>query len=63
MILIYAKGDTWYAKHTGDDKRDVMALFDTDTLPTPFKTTMSLLEVVTELQEKNPNTTVRGIRQ
>ena len=36
MLVIKANGGIWTVEHTGEDRAEVVRLFGTDTLPTPF---------------------------
>ena len=47
------------ARYTGEMKRDIEMLFQTDTLPTAFDQAVSKEIVVAELQKRNPGITVK----
>jgi len=59
MIEIMLIRGHWMARYTGEMKRDIEMLFQTDTLPTAFDQAVSKEIVVAELQKRNPGITVK----
>ena len=51
--------DVWYATHEGPGAREIMRLFGTVKLPTPFHVSTSQDEVRARIQALNPDAQVR----
>jgi len=49
---------SWLARHTGAGADDVMALFGTNVLPTPFSASVSPDVVLARIEELNPDAQV-----
>ena len=52
LMFIYRSGDLWHASKPGDE--GWLELFDSDTLPTPYRAETPPEQVVAELRSRNP---------
>ena len=58
MIQIIRGESTYLAKYSGRDKEKITRLFGTDTLPTPYRTSMDIWSVAEKIQILNPESNV-----
>lgn len=58
MIELMLVEGHWMARYSGELKREIEALFQTDTLPTAFCDKMPRERVIDELQKRNPDITI-----
>ncbi len=58
-ITLKQVGGMWMARHTGPHSRDIVSLFGTDTLPTPFSSSVPVRQVVAELLVNNPGANIK----
>ena len=58
-ILIHLGEQGWLATFAGPQAPEIIDLFGTDTLPTPYTASTALATVIAEIQAKNPDAVVR----
>lgn len=58
-IQLFQEGGAWVAKYVGPHKKQIVDLFGTDTLPTPFTVGAESGRVLSEIQRLNPKVPVR----
>lgn len=54
-IKVVLLGEVWHAVFEGEHRQDIVDVFGTDTLPTPFRQPISVDEVIKDLKRKNPD--------
>jgi len=57
-IVILLQGRTWNAQFVGPHSAEIIELFGTDTIPTPFTSLTPVAEVVAEVRRRNPGVLV-----
>lgn len=58
MIQLIKGTSNYMARYSGRDKAEIVKLFHTHTLPTPFLITSDIWEVAEKVQQLNPNINV-----
>ena len=59
VITLTRQGGVWTARNDGPETANIIELFGTATLPTPFRDTVPATTVLERIQRLNPGATVR----
>ena len=56
VLYLFLRGNTWFVK---ENDPEIVKLFGTNILPTPYTAHMPEGEVIKALKKKNPDATIR----
>jgi len=62
LIQLRLIGDSWYATWCGEDREKMIRIFETATIPTPFRAATDLHEMIKIIAERNPGYNVEILK-